>query len=142
MVSVSANWAEQLYGRVSSQWYNDQSVTDCSCPELTVRLKDQRAIFHDLHYDKEYFPMVARADIQALFALPPKAISPEAPTVCPRGIHVPIRTEHHVENYVHGHTVGLDNLYDSSEEEDEHRDSFSGTGSSCRSDVGVITRGL
>ena len=42
-------------------------------------LKDRKAVFLGLDHKEEYFPMVARIDSQAFFAMPPAAISPRGP---------------------------------------------------------------
>lgn len=47
-------------------------------------LKDRKAAFLGLDHREEYFPMVARLDTQAFFALPPEAISPRAPNPVPK----------------------------------------------------------
>lgn len=56
-------------------------VADCGCPEKIVLLREGRVVFVGLNHEEEYFPMVARTDTQALFALPPKAMRPKPPDV-------------------------------------------------------------
>jgi hypothetical protein len=56
-------------------------LSECGCPEQVVMLKDSTAVFQGLSHEEEYFPMVARTDSQAFFALPPKALRPSAPVI-------------------------------------------------------------
>jgi hypothetical protein len=55
-----------------------QMLSECGCPEKLVSLKDSEATFQGLSHEEDYFPMVARTDSQAFFALPPKSIRPDA----------------------------------------------------------------
>jgi hypothetical protein len=83
-------------------------------------LKDRRAVFLGLDHEEEYFPMLARTDSQAFFALPPEAISPRAPKLAPLD-RVPAQNPTSHLNYDYGHDVhdgGLASFYDSSDEDE------------------------
>ncbi|CZR65305.1 uncharacterized protein PAC_15205 [Phialocephala subalpina] len=100
---------------------NSHQIGSCGCPEKIVSLKDRRAVFHGLSYAEEYFPMVARTDTPAFFALPPNALRPKAPGIDLSGRPAPIQEcaspallAMHEDYDRDGQNGGFENLYDDS----------------------------
>lgn len=87
-----------------------------------MSLKDWRAVFHGLNHEEEYFPMVARTDVQAFFALPPNPIRPKASGVnLPQTFTSPARPTEHEDYVLDVQNRGFEDLYDDSEDEDESK---------------------